>query len=340
MKKLIILILSVLLLTGCLFDRYQIKEGERKPEFIPVLFNNNKGHLFWFNLKDEDGKYIIDDNKRKVMFDEERDTIIYVHGWQGVGLLGWTRHTLVTEKPLIAMPFTAIISMMYNVPGLGAAFPTIKQRITDFNFAIFDWQLYNNIASEYENTENLAELEDNLRDNPKDWPLIPENLAKELEFFVKKTNYTKNIILTAHSLGSQVVLRAYEMLSQDVRDKIKLVVFLDPFSSNHFEYMYDKLDKNYKWLTGATNPRVKRELNNLIQNNDIKAKLYVIISTDIGASWVYNFAKPNDLPVIDKDFQDIKFNASYGRLVKKYHEDILDWFFSEKKYDKEVGIIK
>jgi pimeloyl-ACP methyl ester carboxylesterase len=337
MKKIILILLIPILLTGCVSDIYQIRKGERKQVFIPSYLNNSKGHLFWYAVKDQNGKFVRDNNKR-VLFDKNRNTIIYVHGWQGVGVLGWTNHSLTTRAPLFALPVTALISMMYNVPSNGATFPSHKERITEFNFANFDWQLYNNTESQYENSEDLATLEEYLKKNPYDWPLIPKNLADEIELFVKKTGYEKEIILAAHSIGNQVVLRAYKLLSDETRKKISKIVFLDPFTSDHFDYMNIKTSKDLKWLTGFKNPTIKNELNSLIQSSDIKEKLSVIISTDIGESWVYYFAKPNDLIVIDKDQQQIKLDALYGSRSKKYHELILDWFFSEKRYDKDIGL--
>ncbi|OHD12595.1 MAG: hypothetical protein A2086_16055 [Spirochaetes bacterium GWD1_27_9] len=338
MKNFFLIFLIFFLFIGCLSDRYEIKDGKREPVLLREFDDNAKGHLFWSSLKDQNGKYI-KENKKEILFDSTRDTFIYVHGWQGVGYFGWTTHSIMTGPGFFLGPIAIMISMMYNVPGGGAMIAEFKKRQADFNTSVFDWQEYNSIADDYETSQNLPLLEKNLKENPKDWPLLPKNLSDEIELFVTETNYQKDIYLVCHSLGNQVVIRAYNMMPKKVQERIKLIVLLDPFTTNYYNYMSKKLNVDTDWIAGSTNGWVKDELIDLIKKNELKDKLVVIPSSDIGKNWVDDIATPLELKVIDNT-KEVPVDGFYALRTKILHDKIVDKFFIEGKFDEELGIKK
>ncbi|HOJ64122.1 MAG TPA: hypothetical protein PLE45_06845 [Spirochaetota bacterium] len=331
-------ILSLFILTACISDKYQIKNGERNPVFISEFDNNYNGHLFWFAHKDEKGRYLKDTNNKKILFDPEKDTMIFVHGWQGIGIFGWMEHSILENKGVITGPIFAIISLLYNTPTYGATFPNFEKMESSYNYAIFDWQNYNNITKEHENSENLMILEQYLKNPPKKWPSIPKNFSDEIELLSSFIEPDRNIYIVAHSLGSQVVIMGYNMLSEETKRKIKLVVFLDPFTTEHYNYIAKKTGGDIHWLTGLTNQEVKEDLTKILESSGLKDKLIVISSTDIGKSWVEIFAKPLDIRVIEDDYKDLPFDIFYASKSKKYHDEILKWFFWDKKYNKILNL--
>ncbi|HOV13632.1 MAG TPA: hypothetical protein PK771_05060 [Spirochaetota bacterium] len=331
----ILLVVFSIIFTSCLFDQYAIKDGKREPKFIPFLFNNFKGHLFWYSHKDKKGRTIRNEKGNPIIFKNDRDSIIYVHGWQGVGIYGWTTHKIMTEPSFLLGPIPVIISLMYNIPNGGAAIPDCKKQLNNYNVAIFDWQEFNNIAENYETSENLPRLEKNLKEPPKDWPNIPENLKNEIEFLIEKNNYSEKIILVAHSIGSQVTLRAYNMLNKKYKNMISKIYFLDPFTTNHFDFMNEKLNMgDNHWITGNTSSWIKDDITNLL-TDDVKSKLTVIISTDIGKSWVKNFANPLNIKTIEDDYKNYPFDGLYAWRTITKHDEVINWFFDKNKYHWE-----
>jgi pimeloyl-ACP methyl ester carboxylesterase len=333
-------VITILLfsITGCLVDRYQIRDGMRNPVFLPMINNNYKGHLFWYYNRDSNGKVRKSDNNKKVIFDKNRDTIIFVHGWQGNGSLGWTQHSLVSGPMRMLGPVTAMISMMYNVPGRGATMPDVKRRTDDYNIAIFDWQSYNNIDGDSETSQNLTILESNLKNPPDNWPDIPENLAQELELFINETGYNRQVILVAHSFGNQVVTRAYNKLSEKAKARVRLIAYLDPFTTNYFDYMGAKMSTDYHWITGATSSWIKDDLTEIMKDSDMIRKTVLIYSSDIGKAWDEYFASPLEIRSYDDEYEELKLWQNYGWKTMKKHEDIVGNVFYYKKFDQILGI--
>jgi pimeloyl-ACP methyl ester carboxylesterase len=327
-----LMIIFIFLISGCITDRYTIKDNNRSEVFIPETRDNYSAHLFWYYNRDENGKFIKVNNK-KLLFDSKRDTFIFIHGWRGVGNLGWTNHSVMNGPAMIFPPAAMLISFLYNIPDNGAVFPDEKETIKNYNYAVFDWQKYNSIEFDFETSENLPILENNLKTSAIDRPLIPENLAKEIELFVTKTNYEKNIILAAHSLGNQVVLRAYDMLSDNVKEKVKSVILLDPFTTNYYQYLFDKVHANFEWLSGHVNPDIKNDLTTLIEKSGIKEKLYVIVATDVGKSWAENIAYPLNIVTIENKYKELPLDSSYPYKVKKAHNGVVDKFFFDMEYN-------
>jgi pimeloyl-ACP methyl ester carboxylesterase len=337
-SRIIASLLLALFLVSCVVDRFQIVDGSRNPVFIPMVWNNNKGHLFWYYNTDVKGKILKSKNNKKVIFDKGRDTMIFVHGWQGNGSLGWTQHSIMTGPMRFLGPVAALISIMYNVPGRGATMPDVQSRLSEYNVAIFDWQQYNNTAGDYETSQNLSQLEQNLKEPPKNWPDIPENLAEEIELIIAETGYDRQIILTAHSFGNQVVTRAYNMLSEQAKARIKVVVFLDPFTTNYFDYMNKKVAADYHWLTGATTPWIKDDLTQVLKKSEIIEKTVLVYSSDIGKAWDVYFAKPLNIRSYDDNFVEYRLWQNYGWRTVKKHDDVIDSVWTKKKFDQKLGI--
>ncbi len=337
MRKLIVLIVAFAIMTGCKLDIYQIKDGKRNEKFIPEVFNNNNGHLFWCDQKDEKGRNLKNDTKQNIIFDYDKDTIIFVHGWQGVGFLGWLNHSIVNGPGVIFAPISGLISFMYNLPNNGASFPDFKKKQQTHNVASFDWQNYNNTAKEHENSEDLLYLEENLKKPPFTWPSIPKNLTDEIELLVNNTKYKGTIYIVAHSIGNQVVIRSYSMLSDKAKERVKNVVLLDPFTTVHYQYMSTRVKGDHTWLTGLTSSWIKEDLTSLLQSSGIIEKTIVIPSSDIGVSWVENFAKPLNITVINEYKKEIPVDFSYAGTTKKLHNNVLDWFFLDERYDGRMG---
>lgn len=335
MKRSILFLLFVLFLfPSCLIDQYAIKDGKREPLFIPQFYNNYKGHLFWYTQKDLKGKNLKDEKGKPVIFDKEKETIIFVHGWQGVGIYGWTTHSIMTGPSFFFGPLAILVSWMYNIPTGGAGIPDFKNQLNKYNVATYDWQKFNNIAENYETSQNLSELESNIKKNPVDWINIPEQLRDEIKIMVDNTKYDKKIILVAHSIGTQVTLRAYNMLEPEYKNRISKIFFLDPFTTNHFDYMNEKVGGDNHWMTGNTSKWIKEDITNLL-DDDVKSKLTVIISTDIGKSWVKNFASPLGIKTIEKDFKDFPIDGLYAWRTIRFHDKVMDWFFLDNKYNWE-----
>jgi pimeloyl-ACP methyl ester carboxylesterase len=222
---------------------------------------------------------------------------------------------------------------MYNLPDNGAIFPNEKKTVKDFNFAIFDWQNYNSIDFDFETSENLPLLENYLKSGYKNRPMMPQNLRDELILFVNKSDYRKDITIVAHSIGNQVIIRAYNMLPENIKERIKYIVLLDPFTTNYYDYIFKKAHANYKWLSGSTNPDIKNDLTKLLAEGDINGKLYVIVTTDIGKSWYENFSLPFNIITIEDNYQDIPLNSKFPYKIKKYHNGTVNDYFYEGKYD-------
>lgn len=335
--KFLFLFLFILLL-NCISDKYEIKDNKRDPIFIEEFYNNYNCHLFWFPQKDNKGKFIKDKDNKKLLFDSKKDTMIFIHGWQGVGMFGWMEHSILENRGPITVPIIAIISLLYNIPSYGAALPNFEKMPSGYNFAIFDWQNYNNITKEHENSENLAILEQYLRKNPEKWPSIPENLAKEIELISPYIEPEKYIYLISHSIGNQVVIRAYDLLSFDTKRKIKLLILLDPFITEYYNYLGKKVGTDPHWITGLTSKWLKEDLMRLIERGGLKEKIVVIPTTDIGKSWTDSIAIPLNIKVIDNDYKNFPLNLFYASKTKKYHDEIIKWFFWDKKYYQELGI--
>ncbi|MBP7551994.1 MAG: hypothetical protein KA885_01105 [Spirochaetes bacterium] len=338
MKNRILFIFITLLLINCSFDKYQIKENNRDPVFISEFNNNYNGHLFWYKQKNDKGRYIKDETGKYRLFDPNKNTIIYIHGWQGVGVFGWLDHSMTEGAGFLIAPITAFISLMYNIPNNGASFPDFKKQLNKYNVAIFDWQNYNNIAKEHENSENLTYIEEYLRQNPIDWPSIPKNLCDELELLVSTDEDGGDIYIAAHSLGNQAIVRAYSMLSDKAKERIKLIALLDPFTTDHYDYMCKVVPGDHHWLTGLTTPWLKEDLTNVIKSSGIIEKLVVIPSSDIGASWVANYAEPLGIKVINEYPEHLPFDGLYAYKTKTLHNKPLDWFFLEEKYNDQLDI--
>ena len=338
MKNIVVIMLCATILFGCAYDKYRITDNGREPVFISEFHNNYNGHLFWYKQKNDKGRYIKDETGKYRLFDPNKNTIIYIHGWQGVGIFGWLDHSMTEDAGFLIAPITAFISLMYNVPNNGASFPDFKNQLNKYNVAVFDWQNYNNIAKEHENSENLAYLEEYLKKNPIDWPSIPKNLADELELLTEKDDSGRDIYIVAHSLGNQVIIRAYSELSDKAKERIKLIALLDPFTTDHYDYMSKVVPGDHHWLTGLTTPWLKEDLTGVIKSCGIVDKLVVIPSSDIGASWVANYAEPLGIKVINEYPKQIPFNGLYAYKTKTLHNKPLDWFFLEEKYNEELSI--
>ncbi|HPO51182.1 MAG TPA: hypothetical protein PLO89_12720, partial [Spirochaetota bacterium] len=142
-----------------------LKRANVNRSLFPLSLIILKDIFFWYTQKDKKGRPLKDKDNKPKLFDKEKDTIIFVHGWQGVGIYGWTTHSIMTNPSFFLGPIPVLVSLMYNIPTGGAGIPNFKKQLNKYNVAVFDWQEFNNIAENYETSQNLSRLESNLKKN-------------------------------------------------------------------------------------------------------------------------------------------------------------------------------